>query len=402
MRSSEQLVSILLTFAAYAAASDEGDPPKGSHAGEPGLIHFPLASSHGARDVRPSFGFRGRRGYNITRPDGRSLFSDLAEEFPYSYEYNVKDDYEGAHFGHKESGEGSNTNGQYFVRLPDGRVQTVTYYTDKEGFHSDVVYAGDVTPPSGGRYKAPPAVYREREEARPKASPASSAPSTYKSPDEVRPEAPPAIPATPYQGPGLRIPYLPDTTFSKGPRGPAPGKGLVTVPATGPSYVPSIPGLALYASVRPYVRSPPVNYLLGTSGYQSSEVESFDPDSIYTEPSSSEERGDSSEEATRPRGSSAGYAGATSSNRGTAERLTTSGLTLEIINPHTNKTILINLDDLDKPVDPTKLKHKSEAHHDDEGDVPVPGFDISGTLYRNAVDGEDFKGKPKRGSHSQI
>ncbi|XP_063586804.1 cuticle protein 7-like [Penaeus indicus] len=60
----------------------------------------------------------------------------------YAYEYAVNDDYAGTHFGHSEARDGYNTEGKYFVHLPDGRVQTVTYYADETGYHPTVSYEG--------------------------------------------------------------------------------------------------------------------------------------------------------------------------------------------------------------------------------------------------------------------
>merc|ERR1711892_495407 len=45
----------------------------------------------------------------------------------YDWEYAVKDDYSNNDFGAKESRDGYLTNGNYYVALPDGRLQTVTY-----------------------------------------------------------------------------------------------------------------------------------------------------------------------------------------------------------------------------------------------------------------------------------
>merc|ERR1712228_270348 len=45
----------------------------------------------------------------------------------YDWEYAVKDDYTSNDFGAKESRDGYLTNGKYYVSLPDGRLQTVTY-----------------------------------------------------------------------------------------------------------------------------------------------------------------------------------------------------------------------------------------------------------------------------------
>ena len=61
----------------------------------------------------------------------------------YSFDYAVKDDYTYVDMGHKEDRNGDNTKGSYFVVLPDGRRQTVTYYVDGySGYVADVSYDG--------------------------------------------------------------------------------------------------------------------------------------------------------------------------------------------------------------------------------------------------------------------
>jgi len=62
----------------------------------------------------------------------------------YTWEYAVKDDYTSNDFGHKESRNGAHTDGKYYVALPDGRLQTVTYTVDGySGYVPQVEYAGE-------------------------------------------------------------------------------------------------------------------------------------------------------------------------------------------------------------------------------------------------------------------
>ncbi len=64
-------------------------------------------------------------------------------DISYGFSYNVKDDYSGTDFGHTESRHAENTEGEYYVLLPDGRVQTVKYNVDPySGFVAEVVYEG--------------------------------------------------------------------------------------------------------------------------------------------------------------------------------------------------------------------------------------------------------------------
>ncbi|XP_053639901.2 cuticle protein 7 [Cherax quadricarinatus] len=84
----------------------------------------------------------------------------------YKFDYAVSDDYTGSHFGHAEERDGYVTKGKYFVHLPDGRIQTVTYYADKTGYHPTITYEGKAHYPSYGAapyvkpaYKAPVGKY---------------------------------------------------------------------------------------------------------------------------------------------------------------------------------------------------------------------------------------------------
>ena len=62
----------------------------------------------------------------------------------YRFSYAVEDNYSGNQFGHTENRDGAGTTaGEYHVRLPDGRVQTVEYTVDYRGYHANVFYHGD-------------------------------------------------------------------------------------------------------------------------------------------------------------------------------------------------------------------------------------------------------------------
>jgi len=68
---------------------------------------------------------------------------------PYTYQYNVADDYSGSNFQATESDDGnSNRQGSYTVALPDGRVQHVNYHTnDLDGYIAEVTYDGQAAYP---------------------------------------------------------------------------------------------------------------------------------------------------------------------------------------------------------------------------------------------------------------
>ena len=51
----------------------------------------------------------------------------------YSFSWAVKDDYSKNDFGQDESRAGDKTTGSYYVALPDGRTQKVSYSVDAYG-----------------------------------------------------------------------------------------------------------------------------------------------------------------------------------------------------------------------------------------------------------------------------
>ena len=51
----------------------------------------------------------------------------------YDYTYQVADNYANVNFGQKETRDGATTVGSYFVLLPDGRTQKVSYTVDAYG-----------------------------------------------------------------------------------------------------------------------------------------------------------------------------------------------------------------------------------------------------------------------------
>ena len=78
---------------------------------------------------------------------------------PYNFAWAVKDDYTYNDYGHQETSDGYAKTGSYYVLLPDGRTQTVTYKADENGYVADVSYKGEAKypeyKPSYGGYPKP-------------------------------------------------------------------------------------------------------------------------------------------------------------------------------------------------------------------------------------------------------
>merc|ERR1712212_1096243 len=79
----------------------------------------------------------------------------------YNYQYGVNDpEYSGAVFSQQENRADYDTNGEYRVNLPDGRVQIVTYSAGPEGYVADVKYEGEAVYAEVKPYKPAPAPYK--------------------------------------------------------------------------------------------------------------------------------------------------------------------------------------------------------------------------------------------------
>merc|ERR1712117_890026 len=92
----------------------------------------------------------------------------------YNYQFGVNDpEYSGAVFSHQENREDYNTQGEYRVNLPDGRVQIVSYTAGPEGYVADVRYEGEAAYPEAAPYKPAPAAYK------PAPAPYKPAPAPY-------------------------------------------------------------------------------------------------------------------------------------------------------------------------------------------------------------------------------
>lgn len=83
------------------------------------------------------------------------LFIIFQADAVYNWEYAVLDDPSYNNFGHKESRNGLNTEGKYYVALPDGRLQTVTYTVNGyDGYVPVVEYSGVAQYPAASKYSA--------------------------------------------------------------------------------------------------------------------------------------------------------------------------------------------------------------------------------------------------------
>ncbi|XP_037791968.1 cuticle protein 19-like [Penaeus monodon] len=86
--------------------------------------------------------------YGVTTPSyGYGVTTPPSAPAKYDFNYAVNDPPSGNDFGHQEARDGPNTQGSYYVLLPDGRLQRVTYTVNGDsGYVADVTYEGDATP----------------------------------------------------------------------------------------------------------------------------------------------------------------------------------------------------------------------------------------------------------------
>ncbi|XP_069956315.1 cuticle protein 8-like [Cherax quadricarinatus] len=92
--------------------------------------------------------------YNAPAP--APIYGTPAPVAPPKYDFNwaVNDQYSGNDFGHQESRDGYDTQGSYYVLLPDGRRQNVAYNVNGDsGFIAEVTYEGEA------QYQAPQPTY---------------------------------------------------------------------------------------------------------------------------------------------------------------------------------------------------------------------------------------------------
>ena len=77
-----------------------------------------------------------------------------SEPASYNYQWSVEDGNSNNNYGQTESRNGDKTTGSYFVLLPDGRTQIVTYTVDKNGgYVADITYEGEAKYPDTPKYR---------------------------------------------------------------------------------------------------------------------------------------------------------------------------------------------------------------------------------------------------------
>ncbi|XP_066948541.1 pro-resilin-like [Macrobrachium rosenbergii] len=76
-------------------------------------------------------------------------------EAKYDFNWAVRDESSENDFGHQEARDGENTQGSYYVRLPDGRLQTVKYFVEGDsGYVAEVNYDGEARFPDSNSYES--------------------------------------------------------------------------------------------------------------------------------------------------------------------------------------------------------------------------------------------------------
>ncbi|XP_068210671.1 pro-resilin-like [Palaemon carinicauda] len=87
-----------------------------------------------------------RYSYSPPRPRYSSGSSESFEsgEAKYNFNWAVNHAPSRNDFGHQEARDGDNTQGSYYVQLPDGRLQKVSFFVDgDDGYIADVTYSGE-------------------------------------------------------------------------------------------------------------------------------------------------------------------------------------------------------------------------------------------------------------------
>merc|ERR1719187_491747 len=93
-----------------------------------------------AADSRPAYSY----GAPQESSEESSEESYESSEAQYNFNWAVNDDSSSNEFGHQEDRDGDNTQGSYYVELPDGRLQKVSFHVDgDDGYVAEVTYEGE-------------------------------------------------------------------------------------------------------------------------------------------------------------------------------------------------------------------------------------------------------------------
>merc|ERR1711970_59752 len=112
------------------------------------VIAFALVASVAARPDS----FESREAYRYRAPASSSSSEESYEssEAKYNFQWAVSDESSENHYGHQEARDGDDTQGSYYVQLPDGRLQKVTFTVHgDDGYVANVEYSGEAQYPSG-------------------------------------------------------------------------------------------------------------------------------------------------------------------------------------------------------------------------------------------------------------
>ena len=111
------------------------------------VIAFALVAIAAARPDS----FESRESYAYRAPSSESSEESYeSSEAKYNFQWAVSDESSENHYGHQEARDGDDTQGSYYVQLPDGRLQKVTFHVDgDDGYVANVEYEGEASYPSG-------------------------------------------------------------------------------------------------------------------------------------------------------------------------------------------------------------------------------------------------------------
>ncbi|XP_064122580.1 pro-resilin-like [Macrobrachium nipponense] len=120
--------------------------------------------------------------YSYAPPRPRARFSSGSDESyesseaRYNFNWAVNHAPSRNDFGHQEQRDGDDTQGSYYVQLPDGRLQRVAYRVDgDDGYVAEVTYQGEARFPDSDesfesrefpRYAAPRRSYFDSNESK--------------------------------------------------------------------------------------------------------------------------------------------------------------------------------------------------------------------------------------------